>query len=65
MGLILGLFFVLAIIMGIVAFMWRPTRKAIGLVNIIIGTILSFTFVGAIVGIPMIIFGAVVFFIGK
>ncbi|QKG83738.1 hypothetical protein GXN76_04110 [Kroppenstedtia pulmonis] len=65
MGLILGLFFVLAIIMGIVAFMWRPTRKAIGLVNIIIGTILSFTVVGAIVGIPMIIFGAVVFFIGK
>lgn len=65
MGFILGLFFVLAIIMGIVAFMWRPTRKAIGLVNIIIGTILSFTVVGAIVGIPMIIFGAVVFFIGK
>lgn len=65
MGFILGLFFVLAIIMGIVAFMWKPTRKAIGLVNIIIGAILSFTVVGAIVGIPMIIFGAVVFFIGK
>ena len=42
---------------------WKPSRKAIGLMNIIIGTLISLTVIGAALGIPMIIFGGVLFFI--
>ena len=42
---------------------WKPSRKAIGLMNIIIGTIISLTVIGALIGVPMIIFGGILFFI--
>ena len=37
----------------ILPLLWKPSRKAIGLMNIIIGAIVSLTGVGIIVGIPM------------
>ena len=42
---------------------WGPTRKAVGLVNIIVGTILTVTGIGAIFGIPMILMGGICLFI--
>jgi hypothetical protein len=42
---------------------WGPTRKAVGLVNVIVGTILTVTGLGAIFGIPMILVGGVCLFI--
>ena len=55
-------------IIGILVFVvlplyWKPSRKAIGLMNIIIGTLISLTVIGAALGIPMIIFGGILFFI--
>lgn len=40
-------------------------RKAVGFVLITIGILLSLTGIGAIIGIPMIIVGAIIFFAGK
>ena len=42
---------------------WKPTRKAVGLLNIIVGTIITLTGIGAVVGIPMIFIGAICLFI--
>ena len=42
---------------------WKPTRKAVGLLNIIDGTILTITGIGAILGIPMILIGGICLFI--
>ena len=42
---------------------WRPSRKAIGLLNIIVGSMLTLTGVGGLVGIPMILVGGILFFI--
>ncbi len=42
---------------------WKPSRKAIGLMNIIIGSLISLTVIGAALGIPMIIFGGILLFI--
>jgi hypothetical protein len=42
---------------------WGPTRKAVGLVNIIVGTILAITGIGALFGIPMIFIGGICLFI--
>jgi hypothetical protein len=58
-------------VLGIIGFLiffvlpllWKPSRKAIGLMNIIIGTIISLTIIGALIGIPMIIYGGILFFI--
>ena len=55
-------------ILGVLVFvvlplLWKPSRKAIGLMNIIIGSIISLTVIGAALGIPMIIFGGILFFI--
>jgi|GEM_PF-6897181 len=66
-------FFNFIFIFGIVAFIaslysamkWKPFRKAIGLTCIILGTILSLTLLGAILGIPMIIFGAILLFMER
>jgi len=40
-------------------------RKAIGFILIIIGILLSLSGIGAIIGIPMIIIGAIFFFVGQ
>ena len=42
---------------------WKPTRKAVGLLNVIVGTILTITGIGAILGIPMILIGGICLFI--
>ena len=42
---------------------WKPTRKAVGLLNIIVGTILTITGIGAILGIPMILIGGICLFV--
>ena len=42
---------------------WKPTRKAVGLLNIIVGTILTVTGMGAILGIPMILIGGICLFV--
>ena len=42
---------------------WKPSRKAIGLMNIIIGAIVSLTGIGALIGIPMIVFGGILLFL--
>ena len=42
---------------------WRPSRKAIGLLFIILGSICTLTGVGAIAGIPLILIGGILFFI--
>jgi len=42
---------------------WKPTRKAIGLLNIIVGTVLALTTIGAFVGISMILVGGICLFV--
>jgi len=42
---------------------WKPTRKAVGLLNIIVGVILTLTGLGAVVGIPMIFIGGICMFV--
>ena len=59
MELIWFLFF---IVMLIIPLYWEPSRKAIGLLNIILGTIISLSGVGVIIGVPMMIFGGICFF---
>ena len=49
-------------VMLIIPLYWEPSRKAIGLLNIILGTIISLSGVGVIIGIPMMIFGGICFF---
>ena len=58
---IYGIFGLLVFV--ILPLFWKPSRKAIGLMNIIIGAIISLTGIGAILGIPMIIFGGILLFI--
>ena len=41
---------------------WKPSRKAIGLLNIILGTIVSLTGIGIIIGIPLMFFGGILLF---
>lgn len=44
-------------------FIWGPTRKAIGLVTVILGVFACTTLVGAIIGIPMILVGGFLLFV--
>ncbi len=41
---------------------WKPSRKAIGLLNIIVGAIVSLTGIGIIIGIPLMFFGGIFLF---
>ena len=47
----------------ILPLLWKPSRKAVGLLNIILGTIFCFTGIGILIGLPMILFGGIMFFI--
>jgi hypothetical protein len=47
----------------ILPLLWKPSRKAVGLLNIILGTIFCFTGIGILIGLPMILFGGIIFFI--
>jgi len=51
------------IVVLILPLFWGPTRKAVGLLNIIVGTVLTITGIGAIFGIPMILIGGVCLFV--
>ena len=42
---------------------WKPSRKAIGPLNIILGAIASLTGIGIIIGIPLMFFGGILLFI--
>ena len=53
---------ILFLIMLVLPLSWEPSRKAIGLLNIVLGTIISLTGVGIFIGIPMIIFGGICLF---
>ena len=52
-----------SVILIVLPLIWRPSRKAVGLLNIILGTIFCFSGIGIIIGLPMIIFGGIMFFI--
>ena len=54
---------ILFAIICVLPLFWKPTRKAVGLLNIIVGTVLTITGIGAILGIPMILIGGVCLFI--
>ena len=60
-NIVFGIFGILVFV--VLPLCWKPSRKAIGLMNIIIGTLISLTVIGAVLGIPMIIFGGILFFI--
>ena len=53
---------ILFLIMLVLPLSWEPSRKAIGLLNIVLGTIISLTGVGILIGVPMIIFGGICLF---
>lgn len=57
--------FVVGIGLLVVAIIWAPSRKAIGLLLIILGIIECLTCALAILGIPSIIIGGIFFFIGR
>jgi hypothetical protein len=42
---------------------WKPTRKAVGLMNIIVGAIMTMTGIGSVIGIPMIFIGGICLFV--
>ena len=58
-----GVVFVSGVLVDIFALFWRPTRKAIGLVNIILGILLMLSIVGFPFGILLLLFGAILMFI--
>lgn len=57
---LLGLL-VLGLMVGL-ALAFKPLRKAIGLLLVIIGAILSLSLVGLILGVPMILAGGLLLF---
>ena len=60
-GQILSLILTIGLI--ILALSFRPLRKTIGLLMVIVGGILCFTVIGAVFGIPMIVVGGLFLFI--
>jgi len=54
---------VLIAVVFLLPLFWKPTRKAVGLLNIIVGTLLTVTGIGAILGIPMILIGGICLFV--
>lgn len=51
------------LILVLAIFIWGPTRKAIGLLAVILGFFACTTLIGAIVGIPMILLGGFLLFV--
>ena len=54
---------VLTLTLLILAFVIKPLRKTLGLLLVILGAIACFTFIGAVIGIPMILAGGFLLFI--
>ena len=59
----IGVVFVSGVLIDIFSLFWRPTRKAIGLVNIILGLLLMLSIIGFPFGILLLLFGAILMFI--
>ncbi len=57
-----GLTVLIAILLVIIALKIKAIRKAAGLVLVIIGTIVSFTGIGMLIGVPMIFVGGILLF---
>ena len=55
--------FIVAIFLLALAISFKPLRKTIGLLFVILGTLAGLTFFGLFIGIPMIIFGGILLFI--
>ena len=58
-----GVVFVSGVLIDIFALFWRPSRKAIGLLNIILGILLMLSIIGFPFGIFLLLFGAILMFI--
>jgi len=52
-----------AVLLVILAFSFKPLRKAIGLLTVIIGVFACMSGIGAIIGVPMILLGGILIFI--
>jgi len=57
------LYFLIVIILIVLALSIKPLRKTIGLLIVILGVLASMTVIGLIFGIPMIIIGGLFLFI--
>lgn len=53
----------IAALLLLVAFLIKPIRKTVGLLLVIIGAIICLTYVGMVIGIPMIFVGGILLFI--
>lgn len=53
----------IAIILIVVAFSFKPLRKTMGLLLVILGILASMTVIGLVFGIPMILIGGLLLFI--
>ena len=51
------------VILTVAALSFKPLRKAIGLLLVILGILASLTFIGLVFGIPMIVIGGLLLFI--
>lgn len=57
-----GTFFLVTIVLAVLALSIRPLRKTLGLLTVILGALACLTGIGMIVGIPMIIVGGLLLF---
>ncbi len=53
----------IVILLSLSAFLIKPIRKTVGLLLVIIGAIICLTYVGMVIGIPMIFVGGILLFI--
>jgi hypothetical protein len=58
-----GTFFLVAVVLFVLALSIKPLRKTIGLLTVILGALACLTGIGMIVGIPMIIVGGLMLFV--
>lgn len=61
-GTFVGMFFLIALVLVVLALSIRPLRKTLGLLTVILGVLACLTGIGMIVGIPMIIVGGLLLF---
>lgn len=62
-GAFVGTFFLIALVLVVLALSIRPLRKTLGLLMVILGALACLTGIGMIVGIPMIIVGGLMLFV--
>ena len=54
---------IIFIAMITLALFFKPLRKTIGLLLVILGALICMTFIGVVIGIPMIIVGGLMLFV--